>query len=52
VREHGGGSLTGDSEGKIKRDILSERNKRPVSGYFFHRGPVVESGGDSLAGTL
>jgi hypothetical protein len=27
VREHGGGSLTGDSEGKIKRDIyiLSER---------------------------
>ena len=23
--ELGGGSLTGDSEGKIKRDILSER---------------------------
>ena len=25
VREHGGGSLRRDSEGKIKRDILSER---------------------------
>jgi hypothetical protein len=25
VREHGRGSLTGDSEGKIERDILSER---------------------------
>ena len=24
VREHGGGSLTGDSEGNIKRDILRE----------------------------
>jgi len=24
VREDGGGSLTGDSEGKIKRDILRE----------------------------
>jgi hypothetical protein len=24
VREHGGGSLTRDSEGKIKRDILRE----------------------------
>jgi hypothetical protein len=25
AREHGGGSLTGDSEGKINRDILSEK---------------------------
>jgi len=25
VREHEGGYLTGESEGKIKRDILSER---------------------------
>ena len=24
VREHGGGSLAGDSKGKLKRDILSE----------------------------
>jgi len=32
VREHGGGSLTGDSEGKIKRDILRETLKCPVSG--------------------
>jgi len=33
-REHGEGSLTGDSEGKIKRDILREMYKCPISGYL------------------
>jgi hypothetical protein len=38
VRQHGGGSLNRDSEGKIKRDIR-EMYKCPVSRYLFPQGP-------------
>jgi len=44
IREHGGGSLTGDSEGKIKRDLLVH--------ISLCGSPVGEPGRDSLAGSF